>query len=323
MAEERAMTHLTRRSALLGLAGAFAPALPVLAQDRPKEFRIGYQKTGLPVIARQQGTIEKRLAGQGVAVRWVEFAAGPPLLEAMNAGAVDLGFTGDAPPVFAQAAGASIVYAAALPSNGAGEALIVKKSSPITSLAALKGRKIGFTKGSSAHNLTVAALEKGGVAWSDVTPVYLSPADAAAAFARDSIDAWAIWDPFFALAQIKYDPRVLATSKEVLHVNTYFLANKGFAAREPRIVADALAGFADAAAWAAAHRGEVARSLAEITGVELAAQTLAADRTEFGVLPITDDIIAGQQATADRFHKLGLIPRPISIRDAIWTRPAS
>jgi sulfonate transport system substrate-binding protein len=317
------MQHPTRRAALLGLAVALAPALRAIAQERAKDFRIGYQKTGLPVIARQQGTIEKRLAGQGVAVKWVEFTAGPPLLEAMNAGAVDLGFTGDAPPIFAQAAGANIVYVAALPSNGAGEALIVKKGSSITSLADLKGRKIGFTKGSSAHNLTVAALEKGGVAYAGITPVYLSPADAAAAFARDSIDAWAIWDPFFAIAQQKYEPRVLATSKDVLHVNTYFLANKTTAAREPRLVGDALAGFADASSWAASHRAEVARSLAEITGVELAAQTVAADRTEFGVLPITDDIIAGQQATADRFHKLGLIPRAITIRDAVWTRPAT
>jgi sulfonate transport system substrate-binding protein len=169
----------------------------------------------------------------------------------------------------------------------------------------------------------VVALEKGGVAYGEITPVYLGPADAAAAFARDSIDAWAIWDPFFALAQLKYAPRVLATSKEVLRVNTYFLANKGFAAREPGIVADALSGFGDAATWAGAHRADVARSLAEVTGVELAAQTLAADRTEFGVLPITEAVIEGQQATADRFHALGLIPRAISIRDAIWAHAAS
>jgi sulfonate transport system substrate-binding protein len=318
------MTHTTRRALLAsGFALGAALAGPALAQPSSGEFRIGYQKTGLPVIARRQGSIEKRLAAVGITVKWVEFTAGPPLLEAMNAGAVDLGFTGDAPPIFAQAAGANILYVAALPSNGAGEALIAKTDSAIHTLSDLKGKKVGFTKGSSAHNLTVAALEKAGLSYGDITPIYLSPADAAAAFARGSIEAWAIWDPFFALAEQRYHPRVLTTSKDALHVNTYFLANKAFAERQPRVVVDALAGFGDAASWAAAHRGEVARALAEITGVDLAAQTVAAERTDFGVLPLSDEIIANQQVTADRFHKLGLIPKAINIRGAVWARPAT
>jgi sulfonate transport system substrate-binding protein len=305
-----------------GFALALGLAVPALAQEA-REIRVGYQKTGLPVIAKGQGTVEKRLAGKGVSVRWVEFTAGPPLLEAMNAGAIDFGFTGDAPPIFAQSAGAAIVYVAALPSNGAGEAIIVKEDSPVASLADLKGRKLGVTKGSSAHNLAVAALERVGLGWADITPVYLSPADAGAAFARGAIDAWSIWDPFFAVAQERHKARVLTTSKDVLNVNTYVLANKGYAARNPAALDAVLAGFGDSAAWSDANRGEVARTLAEVTGVELKAQTVAAGRSEFGVFPITDDIIASQQATADRFHRLGLIPRAITIRDAVWVRPQS
>ncbi|MDB5511250.1 MAG: putative transporter, substrate binding protein [Enterovirga sp.] len=316
------MTGFTRRGIIaVGAGAALAPALSGAprAEDGPKELRVGFQKTGLPVIARQQGLIEKRLAARGTSVRWVEFTAGPPLLEAMNVGSVDVGWTGDAPPIFAQAAGAAIVYVAALPSNGAGEALIVKAGSPIATLADLKGKKIGFTKGSSAHNLTIVALERGGVAYSDITPVHLSPADAAAAFARDSIDAWAIWDPFLAIAQGRQDVRLLVTAKEALNVRTYFLANKAFAAKHPTVLTDAVAGLGEAAAWADGHRDEVAKSLAEITGVAFSAQKLAADRIEFGVGPITEEVVAGQQATADRFHKLGLIPRPITVRDAVWT----
>ena len=316
------MAAMNRRATFaLGLALAGLFAQPLSAQDAPKELRIGYQKAGLPVIARQQASIEKRLAPQGTNVRWVEFTAGPPLLEAMNVGSVDLGWTGDAPPIFAQAAGASIVYVAALPSNGAGEAVIVKKDSPIRTLADLKGKKVGFTKGSSSHNLTVVALERGGVAYSDITPIYLSPADAAAAFARDSIDAWTIWDPFLAIAQGRHEPRLLVSSKEALKVNTFFLANKGFAANNGGSIDLVLKGLGEAATWADANRPAVAQALHEVTGVELAAQTLAADRTEFAVLPITAEIIANQQETADRFHKLGLIPRAITVRDAVWTRP--
>ena len=318
------MPAMNRRAAIaLGLALAGLAAQPLLAQEAPKELRIGYQKAGLPVIARQQASIEKRLAAQGTNVRWVEFTAGPPLLEAMNVGSVDVGWTGDAPPIFAQAAGAAIVYVAALPSNGAGEAVIVKKDSPIRTLADLKGKKVGFTKGSSSHNLTVVALEGGGLSYSDITPVFLSPADAAAAFARDSVDAWTIWDPFLAIAQARYEPRLLVTSKEALKVNTYFLANKAFAAKNARAIDLTLAGLDEAAKWADANRPAVARALHEVTGVELAAQTVAADRTDFAILPITDEIIANQQKTADRFHKLGLIPRAITVRDAVWVRPQS
>lgn len=318
------MSKLTRRTFGSGIAAAVALfSRGSFGQDAPKELRIGYQKAGLPVVARQQGLVEKKLAGQGTAVRWVEFTAGPPLLEAMNVGSVDVGWTGDAPPIFAQAAGAAIVYVAALPSNGAGEALIVKKDSPIGTLADLKGKKIGFTKGSSAHNLTVVALEKAGLAYSEITPVYLSPADAAAAFARDSIDAWTIWDPFLAIAELRHEPRRLVTSKDVLNVKTYFLANRAFAARYPRVLTDTVASLAEAARWADAHRDDVAKALADVTGVAFAAQKLAADRTEFGIEPITSEIIAGQQATADRFHRLGLIPRAITVRDAVWVAPQS
>lgn len=317
------MTILKRRTFILGASAGLLATAPVFAQDAPKELRIGYQKAGLPVIARRLGLIERALASQGTGVRWVEFTAGPPLLEAMNVGSVDVGWTGDAPPIFAQSAGAAIVYVAALPSNGAGEAVIVKKESPIRSIGDLKGRKVGFTKGSSSHNLTVVALEKAGLAYSDISPIYLSPADATAAFARDSIDAWTIWDPFLAIAQGRHEPRLLVTSKQALAVKTYFLANRAFAAKHPAVLNDTVASLAEAARWADGHRAEVAKALADVTGVEIGAQTLAANRADFGIEPITEAIVAGQQETADRFHRLGLIPRAIAVRDAVWPRPQS
>lgn len=314
----------TARLVSLALAGLLAgAAASASAQDALKELRIGFQKTGLPVIAKQQGTIEKRLAERGIATKWVEFTAGPPLLEALNVGSIDFGWTGDGPPIFAQSAGAKLVYVAALPPNGAGEAIIVKADSPIRAVADLKGKKVAMGKGTSAHNLTVAALEKAGLAFADITPVYLSPADAAAAFARGSVDAWTIWDPYLAIAETKYAPRTLTTGKDTFQVNTYALANRGFAEKNPRAVEAVLAGLAEAATWAGGNRDKVATSLAEITGVELTAQKLAAGRLEFGVFPITDAIVAGQQATADRFHRLGLIPRAIVVREAVWKRPPS
>jgi sulfonate transport system substrate-binding protein len=318
--KRREFLKLSLAGAVASVPGAVSAQLPNDAV--PKEFRIGYQKSGVLVIARQQGVIERRLGKLGIAVKWVEFSSGPPLLEAMNAGSLELGATGDAPPIFAQAAGAAIVYVAGAPINN-GQAIIVKRDSSIRSLADLKGKRVAFTKGSSAHNITIAALEKAGLGYTDITPAYLSPADAAAAFSRDSIDAWTIWDPFLAIAEKTQGARVVAESADVAKTFSFYLANRDFAARYPKVVNEALDGLAEAANWAENNRGEVAKALAAVTGVSLEAQTIAANRASFPFGPVTPEIIASQQAIADRFHKLGLIPRAIIVREAVWTAPST
>src|SRR3954449_9725769 len=129
------------------------------SQGTVKEIRVGYQKTGVLVITRQQAALEKHFAPLGVDVKWVEFSSGPPMMEAMNVGSVDFGAVGDSPPVFAQAAGAAIVYAAGQPITN-GQGILVPKDSPIRSIADLKGKRVGFTKGSSAHNIVCRRWRK-------------------------------------------------------------------------------------------------------------------------------------------------------------------
>ncbi|MDZ4310811.1 MAG: aliphatic sulfonate ABC transporter substrate-binding protein [Cypionkella sp.] len=316
------LTRRTFGAAAMLLTTAFAFSAHA---EKVATLKIGYQKTNLPVIAKQLGAIEKALEPQGVAVEWVEFSAGPPLVEALNVGAIQVGWTGDAPPIFGQSAGSAIVYLAALPSNGEGEAVFAKSDSGIKSIADLKGKKVGVGKGTSAHNLLVAALEANGLKLSDIEVIYLSPADAAAAFASDNIEAWAVWDPFFAVAETKYQPTILARSSDVLKVNTYFLANRDFAADADNaaVITTTVAALGEAAAWADANRDTVAAAVAEVTGVPIEAQTLAVNRAKFAIYPITPEIIAGQQATADRFFGLGLIPGAVKIADAVWAAPAN
>ncbi|WP_418137724.1 aliphatic sulfonate ABC transporter substrate-binding protein [Agrobacterium sp. El2ro-1b] len=313
------MPAMTRRALSTGLLAAAAFSTLAFAAQAAEELKIGYQKTGLPVIARQQGVIEKALVAKGVKVSWVEFTAGPPLVEALNVGSINVGWTGDAPPIFGQAAGSAIVYVAALPSNGKGEAIFTKPESGIKSVADLKGKKVGVGKGTSAHNLLVAALEKNGLKLSDIDVTYLSPADAAAAFASDKIDAWAVWDPFYAIAETRYKPVTLARTSEVLDVKTYFLANRDYTKSHADTINTTVGALGEAAKWSAANRDKVAAALHEVTGVPLEAQTLAANRSEFGITRIDDKIVASQQETADRFYRLGLIPKQISIKDAIWS----
>ncbi|MCS3446367.1 MULTISPECIES: sulfonate ABC transporter substrate-binding protein [Bradyrhizobium] len=306
----------------LSLVTAAAAALSrgAQAQADAKEIRIGYQKNGVLVITRQREALENHFKPQGISVKWVEFSSGPPMMEAMNVGSVDYGAVGDSPPIFAQAAGAAIVYAAAQPIiNGSG--ILVPQNSAITSIADLKGKRVGFTKGSSAHNVVIQTLEKAGLTYDDITPVYLTPPDAGPAFANGGIDAWAIWDPYFAIAETKQNGRILVKTRDITKTNSFYIANRDFARNRGAVLQQIVDVTTSSAAWAQAHPDEVAKSLAAVTGVPLDIQTIAAKRAGFSVGPVTDDIIATQQGVADRFFKLGLIPKQIAIRDIVWRNP--
>jgi sulfonate transport system substrate-binding protein len=310
---------LNRRDVLIGASSALAAlAGPAISAEPLKELRIGYQKIGALLIVKAQKVLEQRFEPQGVSVRWVEFNFGPPLLEALGAGAIDYGYTGDAPPIFAQAARANLLYAAAIPARGYGQAIVVPAASPIEDIAGLAGKKVAVAKASSAHNLLVAALESAKLLWTAITPVYLAPADAASAFARGAVDAWSIWDPFFAIAELKQKARALPLDRTVTTQNSFFLVNGGFAAKHPDIVAAINGAIATATTWADQHRDQVAAILSEASGVDLAAESRSVNRAEFSFGPLSDAVVAQQQAVADRFQRLGLIPAPIRVRDIVW-----
>jgi sulfonate transport system substrate-binding protein len=314
---------MRRRDVLAGLLGTAAACVSgrVVADPDPKEFRVGYQKNGILVIARQQGALEKRLAPRRIEVKWIEFTSGPPLLEAMNVGSIDIGHVGDTPPIFAQAAGATIVYVAGQPTT-TGQGILVRPGLDVRTLADLKGKRVAFTRGSSAHNVAIVALEKAGLTFNDITPVYLNPPDAVAAFSRGSIDVWAIWDPYFAIGE-KHGGRILIETRELTASNSFYIANRGFAQRNPHVLRDVIDALGETAQWAEANRDKVAKALADVTGIELEIQKVAADRGAYAIGRITDDIVVTQQAVADRFHRLGIIPRAINVREAVWVAPQS
>jgi sulfonate transport system substrate-binding protein len=150
----------------------------------------------------------------------------------------------------------------------------------------------------------------------------LSPPDAAAAFTRGNIDAWAVWDPYFAIGE-NHGGRILVEANELARTNSFYLGNRDFAARHPNTLREVIDALAEAARWAEANRDKVAKALADVTGVDLEIQTIAANRSSFAIGKLTHDIIATQQAVADRFHRLGLIPKPIVIREAVWASSQS
>ncbi len=312
-----------------GVAYGLAAA-PANAQSQtlnPKQLRIGYQKYGTLTLLKARGTLEKRLAPQGVAVKWVEFPAGPQLLEGLNVGSIDVGFVGEAPPIFAQAAGAQLAYIGNEPPAPTAEAIVVPKGSTLKSVADLRGKRVALNKGSNVHYLLVRQLEKAGVAWNEIQPVYLPPADARAAFERGAVDAWVIWDPFLAAAEKQLDARVLidgrdAAGRNVVSNHQFYLASRPYANARPDVVSTILDELAQLGQWAEKHPKEAAQVLVKETGLDTNVLDLAVSRFSYGAKPVTPEVLAEQQRIADAFVALKLIPKPIKVADAAWTAPA-
>lgn len=305
---------LLQSACFLGLAG---PAR-VRGYSGPAQLRIGFQKSAVNlVVLKQRGELERRFPQ--ARVQWIEFPAGPQLLEALAVGSLEFGLTGDTPPVFAQAAGKDLVYVGAEPPKPESSAILVLPDSPLRALADLKGRRIAFQKGSSSHYLVVRALRQAGLAWKDIQPAYLTPAEARAAFERGSLDAWAIWDPYYAAAEIDLRPRVLATGRSLSGNNSFYLASRALVERHPEAVAALL----DALVWAAdhvqAHRTESAQLVAEFSGLSLATVLRFIARRPYSpARPLDPAVVEEQQRVADTLHEQGLIPRRIRVADAVW-----
>ncbi|MDM9628317.1 aliphatic sulfonate ABC transporter substrate-binding protein [Rhizobium sp. S152] len=318
------------RRQTLGLFGAAAATalLPGarLARAAATEFRIGWQKNGVLALAKRRGALEKRLADKGITVSWSEFTSGPPLLEALGAGALDFGATGDVPPLFAQAAGGQLYYVGTYRGSAAGSAILVRKDSDIKTIEDLKGKKVAFKRGSSAHNVTVKVLRKGGLKIEDVEALDLAPPDAAAAFKNGSIDAWSIWDPYLAIAEADPDTRILTTAEGIVPSYSYFLANSEFTDANGPVIVDVIDELAKVGRSAQDKLDDTVKELSEITGVPADVTRVSLTRPGAdlgGVSTITDTAAAYQQALADEFYDLGIVPKKLSTGDIIWRPKAS
>ncbi|MDI3257478.1 MAG: sulfonate ABC transporter substrate-binding protein [Kyrpidia sp.] len=322
-----ALVLLVLAGALTGCSGAHQPPGNSLLSgsghaggQEQKMVRIGYQKYGTLNILKSRGTLEQRLAPLGYSVQWIQFPAGPQLLEAMNAGSIDIGHTGEAPPIFAQAASTPLVYVANEAASPRAEAILVPKNSPIQGVADLKGKKVTLNKGSNVHYLLVKALEKAGLKLTDIQPVYLPPADARAAFERGSVDAWVIWDPFYAAAQTATGARVLTDGTDLVANREFYLASRSFAERHRDVIDVLLEEVNKTDEWAKKDPHAVAEFLSPELGIDVPSLELASRRRAYGVHPVTDQVLDDQQLIADIFFRIGLIPRHIQVKEAVLPR---
>lgn len=298
-----------------GASAAVAATIPSFAQTGGRELRIGYQK-GFLSILKGRGALEKRLAPLGVNIRWTEFLSGPPQLEALNVGSIDFGDVGEAPPIFAQVAGAPLVYYGTTVVRPQQEAVLAPKGSAIKTVADLKGKKIALNRGSNVQYFLAKLLPQHGLAYTDVNVVFLPPTDARAAFERGSVDAWVIWDPFLAAAEKQIEARVLANARGVVNNRGYYFTSKQYVAKNDDVLRLVLDEVAAVEAWAANNRNQAASELAAVLGLERSILDLAVSRGGYGVIPVNRAIIAEQQAVADTFYELKLIPKKINVADA-------
>jgi sulfonate transport system substrate-binding protein len=280
-----------------------------------KTVRIGYQKYGKLVLLKGKGTLEEKLRPFGYKVSWTEFPSGPPLLEALNVGAIDFGVAGETPPIFAQAAGAPLVYLAYDPPAPQGEAILVPKDSTLKSVAELKGKKVALNKGSNVHYLLVRALEKAGLKYTDIQPVFLAPSDALAAFTRGSVDAWVIWDPYEAAAEASTGARILADGTGIVSNYQFYFTSKNFLTHDAKAVDVVLEALNEADDWTKNNIEAVAEQLSPSVGLPASVLAVSLKRESYGILPISDDVIASQQRIADTFFGLGLLPKTITVSD--------
>jgi len=288
------------------------------AGEPARVLRIGYQKSGLLAVLKAQGSLDEKLKLLGYSIKWFEFPAGPQLLEALNANSIDFGYTGAPPPVFAQASGVRFVYVGAEPSGRHAEAILVKNDSPLHDVADLKGKRVALQKGSSSNYLLLEALKKAGLRYEDIRPVYLPPADARAAFESGSVDAWVIWDPYYASAQQALKARTLADYSELNAPYNFYEATRDFAQQHADVIGAILGQLRTAGLWVNAHPVETAALIAPKVGLDQKLVETWVRRYPYGTMPVTDEILRSQQSVADAFYGANLIPQKITVKDSVW-----
>ncbi|CAA2137045.1 aliphatic sulfonate ABC transporter substrate-binding protein [Hyphomicrobium sp. ghe19] len=312
--------HFSNRLAVLALT-LTAAISGTASADAPKTVRIGFQKSSTLInVLKANGELEKALSEVGVSVTWSEFPSGLPLLEALNVGAIDVsGDVADTVPIFAQAAGAKLTYLASEAPSPSAQALIVKSTSPIKSVAELKGKKIAVAKASGSHYLLIAALAHAGLKFNDIEPAYLTPADGRAAFEKGAVDAWATWDPFVAAVQKQSDVRVLADGKGIADYQRYYLASSAFAAQRPDVLNLVFAKLKETGEWVKKNPEAAAQLLAPVWGLDSEIVSVANARRSYDVQPVGSENLADEQKIADAFFAEGVLPKQIKASDAeIW-----
>jgi aliphatic sulfonates family ABC transporter substrate-binding protein len=299
--------------------GAPAHSSAISAAPLPeRELRIGYQKFGNLGVLKARQSLEQHFAAQRISVLWSEFPAGPQLLHALDGDEIDFGTTGEVPPIFAQAQGNALVYVGFEPPAPQSVAMVVPQDSPIRSAADLRGKRIALNKGSNVHYLLLQMLDEQGMTLNDVRIVYAPPKYPLSATDLQAVDAWMMWDPLLSDAQRSGELRVIADGTQRVLNQQFYLARREFAERSGDLLQPLMQALQHTGRYIAAQPREAARHLSDELGLASASLELALSRRSHEIRAMDLQVIRQQQSIADRFYALGLLPKAIAVREAVW-----
>ncbi|QUH02628.1 ABC transporter substrate-binding protein [Saccharopolyspora erythraea] len=332
MVRRRGLRGLVRTAALLGVlvvgsacgsattAPAKAPVPPPVSADALSKvvLKVGDQKGG----SRSQLAAAGLLDDVPYRIEWSTFTSGPPLLEAVSAGAVDVGSVGNTPPLFAAAANARLSLVSASKADPAGDAILVPPDSPLRAVTELRGKTIGVAKGSSAHGQILYTLARAGLGLGDVRLSFLQPSEAYSAFTQKQIDAWAVWDPYTAQAEIEAGARVLATGEGTANGYGFQAASIGALgdAGKNAAIADFVTRLARAQVHNDAHPEDRARTWTAETGLPIDVTRRAADRKNQLPVPMDQALVDSEQRLADALADARVLPGRIRFEDFVDRR---
>ncbi|MGW1893714.1 ABC transporter substrate-binding protein [Streptomyces sp. NPDC002004] len=283
-------------------------------------LNVGDQKGGSEAVLRAAGELDDI----DYRIHWSTFTSGPPLLEAINAEAVDIGGVGNTPPVFAAGADSKIAVVAASHGTSKGEAILVPRHSPLTSPRDLKGKSVAVAQGSSAHYQLIASLKAVGLTLRDVKVRYLQPADALAAFTSGKVDAWAVWDPYTSQVLQAKQGRILTTGEGLVNGLGFQVAAPGALEdkKKAAAIADYLRRLNRAQVWVHQHPEQWAKVWAKDTGLPYDVALASVKRSNGTRVPVAVDkaAVASEQRIADAFSDLKLIPRKIDFSSFVDPR---
>jgi sulfonate transport system substrate-binding protein len=301
------------RRKLISTAAALALSIAIAGCGGGKEDAAG--NTGLKIGYQRFGglSLVKARAAAPAGATWSLFESGPAVTEALKAGAIDIGQTGEAPPIFAAAAKIPFVIVGTSAPVPKGEAVLVKQAKGYRSFADLRGRTVALNKGSNVNWLLVKLLEANKMTLADINVKYLKPAEGRPAFDNDQVDAWIIWDPYFALAE-QPGVQVLADATGLAHNREYILVTPEAVKNKPAQIREFLAAYQKTTTWGIAHPDERAEVLAPELKIDETVTARALARSAQPLAPLTPQIGAELQAIADGFTELELIPGSVDMK---------
>lgn len=283
-----------------------------------KVVRIGHQPHDTFSFLKNNQNLEKSLSRLGYSVEWTEFPTDPQILAALGEGKIDMGYAGSVPAIFAQANDIPLVYIAYDPCLPDSSGILVRESSPIQTLADLKGKKITAPAKTASHYLLIRALLKAALNLNDVNFIDLSPLQGQEAFKQSKVDAWIGWHPFLGELQETMPVRLLTNSQGLINDKNFYLASRSFAENQSQLIRIIMEESRQVGLWASEQPEAAAEVISSNAKIAPSIALKLTKARRFEALPMEYRAVEEQQRIAETFYRLGLLPKRIWVEDAVW-----